>query len=689
MDNIIELINNNNFDKAYDILNKKTKLNEFIVDKNNILHICAIRGNEKIFKLLKDNKIDKFLSNGRGENVLHLLFRNGFDKMGLKVAEAYPDLLDYVNSHKIYPVINCIDRINTLEKVLEIIISKKYFHQINSLDINDNNLISIIISKNNKDYLKIIKLVEKYIDYTLPKTKPVLIYSILNKNLTLVKYFIEKDNGIDIPNVINLYPIHAALNIGSNGSNIGSNGSIGSIEIIEDILNSKSFKPELLNYGGPSNNYLPLNMCLSMIEKTKNTKFINVLKLMLDKIKNYSLIDMDKNTYGHHALDLKYKIVNLKNTKDKILIKLLDKIIDNSDKDLRNLDGVSLNDILKNKKSKIPLEKCNNQDTQDKKTDKVNKDEKDDKIVFPETNYKSNNGLFNSDIIHNMMYFIYILRKYNSVCMPLTQESEERNKKVNSILAKLSYQNIPYDPFYSGLREIINIGYDTFPSMMPSIILWKNSELNWFDPDFNKSIETCMKSDKRFIMIKISHFPRPESLHANVIVFDKDDNSYRRFEPYGYISTDDEMYLDKLVMDIILKFRKTKIKYFKPGDFLEKGRFQTISNDSSAEVRKTGDPFGYCLAWCLWYIELKLNNPAMKETDLIEQAADKIFNTYCDSDTPYIDFIRDYARKLNDEKDKLFEEFGLSKENFYNVAYNKTDLDKITNGVNDIVNNLS
>jgi hypothetical protein len=430
------------------------------------------------------------------------------------------------------------------------------------------------------------------------------------------------------------------------------------------------------------------------------------------------LIDMDKNTYGHHALDLKNEIVNLKNNKvnlknnkenlknnkvnlknnkenlknnkDKTLIKLLDKIIDNSDKNLKNLDGISLNDILNHKKNKTPLEKCNLKDNKDNKDNKDDKQyDKDYKIIFPETNYKSNNGLFNSDIIHNMMYFIYILRKYNSVCIPLSKESEERNKKVNNILAKLSYQNIQYDPFYIGLREVINIGYDTFHTMMPSVILWKNSELHWFDPDFNKTIETCIKSDKRFIIIKVSHFPRPESLHANVIVFDKDDNSYRRFEPYGYISTDDEMYLDKLVMDIILKFRKTKIKYFKPGDFLEKGRFQTISNDSSAEVRKTGDPFGYCLAWCLWYIELKLNNPAMKETDLIEQAADKIFNTYCESESPYIDFIRDYGRKLNDDKDKLFEEFGINKENFYNVAYNMTDLDKITNGVNDIVNNLS
>jgi ankyrin repeat protein len=162
MDNIIELINNNNFDKAYDILTKKSKLNEYIIDNNNLLHICAIRGKEEIFKLLKDKKVDKYLSNGRGENILHLLFRNGFDKIGLQIAESEPDLLDFTNSQKSYPIINCIDRINTLEKVLDIIISNNFFYQINTLDSHDNNLVSIIISKNNKDYLKIIKSIEKY-----------------------------------------------------------------------------------------------------------------------------------------------------------------------------------------------------------------------------------------------------------------------------------------------------------------------------------------------------------------------------------------------------------------------------------------------------------------------------------------------------------------------------------------------
>ena len=128
-----------------------------------------------------------------------------------------------------------------------------------------------------------------------------------------------------------------------------------------------------------------------------------------------------------------------------------------------------------------------------------------------------------------------------------------------------------------------------------------------------------------------------------------------------------------------------KIKYYKPGDFLEKGRFQAISNDSVIDVKKTGDPLGYCLAWCLWYIELKLNNTSLSENELIEQAAEKIYVTYCNSNSPYIDFIRDYSRKLNDEKDKLFEEFGIDPNNFYNIAYDNNDLNMITEGVTHII----
>ena len=659
MNNIIELINDDKIEKAYDILNNKSKLNEYIIDSNNLLHLCAIRGKDIIFKLLKDKKIDKTLSNGRGENILHLLFRYGFDKMGLEIAELYPNLLDLMNVNKSYPLINTVDRLNTLEKLIEIIISNKYEYQINTVDVNETNLISKIILKNDSKYLNLIKKIEKYIDYNLPKMKPVLINSILNKNYDFAEYFIKIGKGINIPNLINLYPIHSAF-------------SIESEDILSLLLKSKDFNSDLLNHGGPGNNFLPVNLCLNLIEKNNGKKFVEILELILTKLKNYSHIDMNRNSYAHHAIRIKNKF----ETKNKKLITLLYKIIKNSDKNIKNLNGINVNEILKSKNQIIEINKCKDNDNQTN-------------IIFPEYNFKSNNGLFNSDIIHNMMYFIYILRKYNSSGILSYRSNEERMKKENLILAKLSYQDIPFDPYYMGLREIISIGYDIFPEFMPFIILWKSKELYWMDPDFNLCMKNILKSDKRFILIKVSHFPRPESLHANVIIFDKDDSSYRRFEPYGYISTEDEMYLDKLVMDSILKVRKTKITYYKPGDFLENGKFQSISNDSSMEVRKLGDPLGYCLAWCLWYIELKLNNSGMKEKELIQKAADKILEIYCESETPYIDFIRDYGRKLNDEKDKLFEEFNMDKENYYNISYNLSDLDKIKNGSSKILHNLT
>jgi hypothetical protein len=272
--------------------------------------------------------------------------------------------------------------------------------------------------------------------------------------------------------------------------------------------------------------------------------------------------------------------------------------------------------------------------------------------------------------------------------MPMIKTSKENENSAHNIIDKLNFQNIPYDSYYMGLRELLNIGYGTFYELMPSLIIWKDKELYWFDPNFEEAMHNCVKSDKRFIIIKVSYLHRPDSLHANIIIYDKEDASYRRFEPYGNSSTYDEMYLDKLVMDYILKFKKTKIKYYTPGDFLETGRFQTVSNDSSLEVKKSGDPFGYCLAWCMWYTEIKLKNTNLSEKELIEQAAEKIYVSYCKSDTPYIDFIRDYSRKLNEEKDKIFKKFGLSKKDYYNISYNVSDLEKISIGIRNEIKDL-
>ncbi len=651
MENIIELINNDKFEEAYKILKKQNKLNNYILDKSNILHLCAIRGKEYIFELIKDKNIDIYLSNGRGENILHLLLRNGWDKIVLEIVKTYPELLNYQNMINMYPIMYAVERKNILEDLVEIILKHKDFiEQINVVTQENINLITKLIDTNN---LEIIEKLMKYINFKLPKNTPILMYAIFNKKYNIVNKLIEKNpqNCINIHNDVNMFPIHSAL-------------TIQSIDIVKKLLESKDFDMKNLEHGSVDNLYLPLNMALEIINyKGPEKDYLKIVELIFNNIKNYNSIDKFKNTYAHYAANIKMKYDILQKTNT-----ILDKIISKTNKNNKNIDNISIQEILNNK-----LENKDNS----KKCILSTKN----KIEFPDTKYKSNTGLFNSDIIHNMIYFIYILKTHNNVCMPMIKTNTKNEEMSKDIIKKLQFQNIPYDSYYMGLRELLNIGYNTFYELMPSLIIWKDKELYWFDPNFEECIKNCVKSDKRFIMIKVSYLHRPDSLHANVIIYDKEDSSYRRFEPYGNSSTYDEMYLDKLVMDYILKYKNNKIKYYTPGDFLETGRFQTISNDSSLEVKKTGDPFGYCLAWCLWYTEIKLKNSKLTEQELIEQAAEKIYISYCKSDTPYIDFIRDYSRKLNDEKDKMFKTFGLNKKDYYNISYNITDLEKISKGI--------
>ncbi len=59
MNKILELINDNNYDKAKDKLIYLNKINDNIIQDNNFIHICAIRGNNKLIDYIDDKNIDK------------------------------------------------------------------------------------------------------------------------------------------------------------------------------------------------------------------------------------------------------------------------------------------------------------------------------------------------------------------------------------------------------------------------------------------------------------------------------------------------------------------------------------------------------------------------------------------------------------------------------------------------------
>ncbi len=218
--------------------------------------------------------------------------------------------------------------------------------------------------------------------------------------------------------------------------------------------------------------------------------------------------------------------------------------------------------------------------------------------------------------------------------------------------------------------------------MLPSVILWRNKNLYYIHPRIESILENLFKSKHRFYMIKITLIVSSQYTHANILLIDSENFTVRRFEPYGISDVNDEIFLDRLLGDLISKIFKKKIKYYRPGDYLSGLRFQSISNDGDSTVKKMGDPGGYCLAWCLWYIELKLNNPNIEEEDLLKLASEKIIKKYKSTENPYLYFIRDYARHLNDEKDKILLKLKIPKNEIYDLEYKNSNIKKISKYIN-------
>ena len=109
--------------------------------------------------------------------------------------------------------------------------------------------------------------------------------------------------------------------------------------------------------------------------------------------------------------------------------------------------------------------------------------------------------------------------------------------------------------------------------------------------------------------------------------------------------------------------------------------FQTISNDSELNVRKLGDPSGYCLAWTFWYLEMRINNPNIHPKQLVKKAVHSINKENnkkrAKGKYVFIDFIRNYANKLDKLKNDFILQSGIEEYFLYNMVLKAEDQEKL------------
>lgn len=657
MESILKYLNDNKFEEIIKIKDYET----FNNNNYNILHLLSIRGNEMgmNFFLKKNPELNK--SNIYGQNIIHLLFKFGWDDLAEKYYKKFPYLLCLFDTNIELPILYCVDRFETFIKCFNFIKfqeNKNIIEILNNVSFyNENLFINLIKNSNNKDkYYNFITENIDLIDFDKPKISPILIYSIKNNKDELSKYFIKNKKGINSKNNIYLLPINIAC--------IKNN-----IDIVKLLLNENND----IGYGGVNNDKLPFTIAI-------NNNFIDLATILLEYITNYNTIDQYKNTYMHYIVEnLIICLKNNDNENEKKIKQIIKKLIHKVNIDIYNIDGISARNLLL---SYIKLKKkIKTKDSDTKKIlDTVNSIEeikkfkdKDNEINIIQNKKKYAYGLFKSDISHNMLYCIYLLNKYDNLGIPYYKFNKNTYKEY---IKNFDMHNINYDIYYKIIYDILNFGNRFLYPLIPSIILWKDKDLHYINKDLFDIIKNLSKK-KRFIMIKVSLIIGGQYTHANIILIDIKDLSIRRFEPYGINDVGDEHILDDIILENVSTILNKKMKYYKPADYLDLSKFQLVSNDGNNEYRKLGDPGGYCLAWCFWYIELKINNSDITEEELITKASEKIIKHYKNTDNPYLYFIRDYSRKLDDEKNKILKKLKFKNNEIYDDYYKKSNLNKI------------
>lgn len=201
----------------------------------------------------------------------------------------------------------------------------------------------------------------------------------------------------------------------------------------------------------------------------------------------------------------------------------------------------------------------------------------------------------------------------------------------------------------------------------PWLVVWNNKD-NYF---IHSKLVKLMNDNKDkydygccFLSLRL-----PDGgLHATLLLFDFNRKVIERFDPYGN-TIDIDVDMDVTLMNELT--RGNDFTYYCPNKYFPVAGFQTLTNETSIYNQKMGDFGGYCLAWCLWYIEHRILNMDIDPKTLIR----KTINKFMKMEMKPIDYIRNYANNINEQRLEYLRKLDIPEDEISNEVmkpeYNK------------------
>ncbi|AGC02047.1 ankyrin repeat protein [Acanthamoeba polyphaga moumouvirus] len=685
MDNIINLLQTNNWNLIKNNINEDFIEWDYLIDQvNGLIHYLTYLNKTEIIKSIKRETIKILLNlpNTEGDTILHISAKlknydllkylltldinsiyqkNKLNNSVIYYIIAEPDIINFIIKNYTIKDHNLNNDYTLLDYYILFNNYDMFIFIIDNIILNHNSSQSIFTviqsdcnTKDKKKYLN--KMIQKRlnINYLYNNISP-LILAIHSNDYNLVNFLLKKNADLHYSGIDNsVNPLIMSINTGNSklvklliyyGAKINIYDKNFKTPTHHIIYNNKYFSTKLIKYFIMNSKNINKpdkygNTVLNLIIQLLDWKlFTNVLvKKKLDihfknKMGTSPIDNILKNEYNLFLETVLKSYINfLKHDYD--WVENLDKKIHDEIKQNNNIDKYK-EKLLKKiiQKNSFPVHKQKNIIRY---------------LVPPKTNITN----YSSYTYNYICFLYYLLKKYPSISIP--------KLPINNIKPKSLYNNLskkyPYKNFRSVFQDYINHS----PSLINHVIIWKNSKIHYI-PDFLiEGINLCKQSKTtKYIIIKLTILNEKFN-HANMLIYDIDNNLIERFDPYGNI-----MYPQSFKIDVHLKkyFKENMpgVKYISPKKSAKTISFQIYSDELNEENYVEKDPNGFFVAWCIWYIETRLHNTKIDPKELI-QKMEYLINKH---NYKFKDYIRDYSNYLDVEKNKILEKYLIPKEYWY------------------------
>ncbi len=696
MNHIIQFLDDNNWKAIKEIIKSDNFDPTYFVDQiNGPLHYLVYHNKINLIEMIDPVKLKNIINiqNAEGDTICHIAaklknveFVNYclkidseiiYIKNNLNCTPLFYLVSDSIVICEIVKMIDIYDHyLNDMYTLTQFFVLTKNFKMLqfvlDNIKINNltNNILFDLIESDIsiKLKLKIFNMLKKYsldINYLNEKLMSPLIFSLRHGFSDVTEFLLDNDANINYYGPENNdHPLSIAI----------ETEDISSIYLllnhnIDFNVRDKNLKTSVHHVFLKKNN-IPLNIKQKLLYKAKN---INQTDNQMNSILSLLIQNDNWKKYANILQDKKLKIHN-KNKNGLAPIDFIDKY------ELPEFIELVYQSHLNKLDNKILLTMDNNSIDQYKeyimkKIITVDYSRDDNKtqlklIICPETNITH----FSAYTYNYICFLYYILEKYPHVKIPAMAPDQMKDKKPADLYQELvkdwSSKKIKSAKIF---RSIIKDYVFHSPILINHVIIWENNHTFFFSPYIIQGIyETIRKyPTTRFIILKMTIITEKNFNHANILVLDINNKSVERFDPYGNVSFYYGRQIDKLLKIFFSEFFQEKnsqdvlygIKYMPPSKLFDGVSFQIFSDEKNKMNYVENDPAGFCVAWCLWYVEMRAKNLEIDPASLIEESVMQINEKQYN----FKDYIRDYANLLDSKKNIILEKAGVMSKYWYRL----------------------